>query len=212
MTATAVRRRAALLLLATLLLTLLVGLTLVSVAGPAWAHDVLRSSSPADGTHVERPPAEVVLTFDEPALTVGTEVLVTGPSGAVATGPPRLVDNEVRQSLTPGPAGAYTVVWRVTSADGHPVSGTFGFTADQPSASATSSASTTTAATAPTATATATATTTAPASATAAPTVEGASGVAVLAVVAMVVIVASGAVVVGWTVRRQRSGGGPRER
>lgn len=210
MTATTVRRRAALLLLATLLATLLVGLTLVSVAGPAWAHDVLRSSSPADGTHVERPPAEVVLTFDEPALAVGTEVLVTGPSGAVATGPPRLVDNEVRQSLTPGPAGAYTVVWRVTSADGHPVSGTFAFTADQPSASATSSASTTTAATAPTATATAT--TTAPASATAAPTVEGAGGVPVLAVVAMVVIVAAGAVVVGWTVRRQRSGGGPRER
>ena len=133
MTATTVRRGATLLLLT----TLLGGLTLVSVAGPASAHDVLRSTSPRDGTHVERPPAEVVLTFDEPALAVGTEVLVTGPSGSVATGPPRLVDNEVRQSLAGGPAGAYTVVWRVTSADGHPVSGTFGFTADQASASTT---------------------------------------------------------------------------
>ena len=82
MTATTVRRGATLLLLA----TLLSGLTLVSVAGPASAHDVLRSTNPKDGTHVERPPAEVVLTFDEPALAVGTEVLVTGPSGSVSHG------------------------------------------------------------------------------------------------------------------------------
>ena len=199
MTATTARRGATLLLLA----TLLGGLTLVSVAGPASAHDVLRSTNPKDGTHVERPPAEVVLTFDEPALAVGTEVLVTGPSGSVSTGPPRLVDNEVRQSLAAGPAGAYTVVWRVTSADGHPVSGTFGFTADQASAS-------TTATSAPTATATATATTATPATATGAagPAVAAAGGFPLLPVAVTVAVVALGALVVGSAVRRRRSGSG----
>ena len=38
----------------------------------------------------------------------------------------------VTQPLAGGlPAGAYTVEWRVTSADGHPLSGTFGFTVAQ---------------------------------------------------------------------------------
>ncbi len=40
------------------------------------------------------------------------------------------MDDTVRQALAPGaPAGAYTVSWRVTSADGHPISDTFTFTA-----------------------------------------------------------------------------------
>jgi len=201
MTATTARRGTTLLLLA----TLLGGLTLVSVTGPASAHDELRSSSPGEGTRVEGPPAEVVLTFDEPALAVGTEVVVTGPSGSVATGPPRLVGNDVRQPLTSGPAGAYTVVWRVTSADGHPVSGTFGFTADQASASTT----TTNAPTAtPTSTTTVTATATATATATVAPPVEAAGGFPLLAVGATAVVVVVGALVGVWAVRRQRSEGG----
>ena len=111
------------------------------------------------------------------------------------------MDNEVRQSLAAGPAGAYTVVWRVTSADGHPVSGTFGFTADQASAS-------TTATSAPTATATTT--TAAPATATGAagPAVAAAGGFPLLPVAVTVVVVALGALVVGWAVRRRRSGSG----
>jgi hypothetical protein len=43
----------------------------------------------------------------------------------------RLAENTVSQDLQPGaPAGSYTVAWRVTSADGHPVSGAFSFTAE----------------------------------------------------------------------------------
>jgi methionine-rich copper-binding protein CopC len=99
-------------------------------ATPAAAHIVLISSSPGDGTSVSRAPAAVVLTFDEPAVSMGTQVLVTGPTGEVAQGSPRLVDNTVTQDLAPGaPAGAYTVAWRVTSLDGHPVSGTLTFSA-----------------------------------------------------------------------------------
>ena len=53
-----------------------------------------------------------------------------GPGGDVASGPPVLIDTTVRETLRAGsPAGHYTVRWRVTSADGHPVSGSFDFTA-----------------------------------------------------------------------------------
>ena len=101
-----------------------------ATASPASAHNVLRSTSPADSSTVDTVPAEVVLTFDEPAIAMGTTIVVTGPDGAVSDGSPRLVDNTVSQPLKPGaPAGEYTVEWRVTSADGHPITGTFAFSA-----------------------------------------------------------------------------------
>lgn len=114
-------RRAAAVLLAAALLTL--------PAAPASAHNELRSTDPADGATVARTPATVVLTFDEPALALGTQVLVTGPAGPAAVGAPQLVNATVRQPIVGGaPAGTYTVDWRVTSADGHPVTGHFTFT------------------------------------------------------------------------------------
>lgn len=112
---------AALLALAAVLLT----------AGRADAHNSLLGTDPADGSTVDAPPASITLTFDQPAQSLGTEIVVLGPDGsAVSTGDPALVDNTVSQPLTTGlPAGAYTVEWRVTSADGHPLSGTLAFTA-----------------------------------------------------------------------------------
>ena len=113
-------------LLAVLAATLLAAAS----AGPAAAHNVLISSSPADGASVPQTPTAVVLTFNEPAISMGTQVLVSGPTGDVQQGSPRLVDNTVTQDLAPGAAaGVYTVTWRVTSLDGHPVSGTLAFTA-----------------------------------------------------------------------------------
>jgi hypothetical protein len=90
------------------------------------------------------------LTFSEPALAVGTVVIVTGPDGPVQTGKAVLTDKTIAQRLQPGsPAGRYRVTWRATSADGHPVSGTFSFTAAKGSpggrATATPIASTTSA-------------------------------------------------------------------
>jgi copper resistance protein C len=105
---------------------------LVLVAAPgASAHDSLVSSSPADGQTVATVPDQVVLTMNEAPVSVGTRVVVSGPDGEVQQGSPQLVKNTVRQTVSPGsPAGRYTVVWRVTSGDGHPVSGTFTFTAE----------------------------------------------------------------------------------
>ena len=126
-----VRGRGWRLLAATLATAVLAIAGLVIGASPASAHNVLKSSSPADGKTVARAPSSVVLTFDEPAIALGTKLVITGPEGPAQIGKPRLVDNTVTQDLQPGaPAGTYTVDWRVTSADGHPISGSFTFTAE----------------------------------------------------------------------------------
>ena len=124
------------------ILLVLVGavLTLLVSAVPAAAHNVLTGTAPSNGARVGPTPSAVVLTFDQPAVAMGTQVLVTGPTGQVQTGPARLVDDTVTQELAGGaPAGEYTVAWRVTSVDGHPVSGTFTFTSTRAGAGATPS-------------------------------------------------------------------------
>lgn len=100
-------------------------------APAAQAHNTLRASDPADGATVAFAPDRVTLTFDMPATAIGTEVVVTAADGrVVSTGPAELVDATVAQPLAGDlPAGAYAVAWRVTSADGHPIEGTLGFTA-----------------------------------------------------------------------------------
>lgn len=100
-------------------------------APPSTAHDVLTATTPASGSTVQTVPDEIVLTFDQPAFATGTVLVVRDPGGRdVAVGPPTLVDTTVRQAVGGRlPAGTYTVLWRVTSADGHPVDGTFGFVA-----------------------------------------------------------------------------------
>ncbi len=103
----------------------------VLLATPAWAHDELLSTDPATGQSVAGVPAEVVLTFAEPPLALGMAVQVIGPDGTdVAAGPPTLSGSVVHQAIeAAAPAGRYTVHWRVTADDGHPVTGGFSFTA-----------------------------------------------------------------------------------
>lgn len=110
--------------------------------GRADAHNALLGTDPADGSTVDAPPASITLTFDQPAQSLGTEIVVLGPDGStVSTGAAALVDNTVSQPLaTDLPAGAYSVEWRVTSADGHPLSGTLAFTATSGTAAATPAA------------------------------------------------------------------------
>ena len=113
-----------------MLVVLTVALVALGAAASADAHDVLVSTSPANGAQVATVPPTVTLRFDQTVLGLGTEVVVTGPSGPVQLGKARVVDNTVTERLQPGAkAGRYTVDWRVTSVDGHPVSGTFAFTA-----------------------------------------------------------------------------------
>ncbi|MDK3258747.1 copper resistance CopC family protein [Blastococcus capsensis] len=97
---------------------------------PAAAHDGLVSSSPAADSTVDTAPPEVELRFSGPPLPLGTQVVVTGPDGAeVSQGAAEIRDTAVVQPLAGTAAeGRYTVQWRSTSSDGHPLSGSYDFT------------------------------------------------------------------------------------
>jgi len=117
----------------------------VALAPPASAHDELLSSSPEDGARVA-PPRALTLTYSESLVDTGFRVVVRGPGGRVG-GDVRLSgDRLVQRFETPLPPGPYDVVWRVVSADGHPISGRLSFTV-RAAASSTSTSSTTRSAT-----------------------------------------------------------------
>ncbi len=117
---------------ATLGAALLGLLMLVWSAPGASAHNALISTDPADGSTVATAPEQITLVFNEPGQALGSEIVVTAPDGTVVSdGAVQLVDASVTQALTGDlPAGAYSVTWRVTSADGHPIDGSFTFTAE----------------------------------------------------------------------------------
>ncbi len=123
-----------------MLAAVLLGTALLG-AGPASAHDALESTSPAAGATVPTPPETVSLTLSEPPLALGTQIKVNDAAGTNwADGAVAITDNVASQKLKAGaPAGAYTVQWRVASSDGHPIEGSFTFTA----AAATGAAATT---------------------------------------------------------------------
>lgn len=95
----------------------------------AVAHDELISSDPADGATVATAPEQLTLTFSGQIAEVGAAVNVTdGAQASVVDGDPQVEGTTLVQDLSDDlAAGDYEVVWRVTSQDGHPISGTFGF-------------------------------------------------------------------------------------
>lgn len=141
------RSSVALLLAALLSCGLTAVLTTVSVVVPATtasAHDQLTGSDPKDGATV-RAPDRIELTFSGAIGDLGTQVAVTAPDGrSVVEGDPEVDGAVVEQGLVEDlPAGDYTVVWRVTSEDGHPIAGDFSFSVEadtDPSAAAQSEA------------------------------------------------------------------------
>jgi copper resistance protein C len=103
------------------------GLLVVLGAAPASAHASLVRSSPTDQSAVTTAPKIVSLTFDE-NIRVPSVILVTDADGApVVQGKTSVVDNIVSTRVGLGTSGDYTVVYRVVSADGHPVSGRLSF-------------------------------------------------------------------------------------
>lgn len=124
-------RRAPALLTGLLTVGLLtVGLLLLQAPLAARAHDGMIGSVPAADADVTTAPSAVQLEFSAPPVALGTEVLVTGPDGAeVSQGPADLRGTTVVQPLAGSLAdGGYTVRWRSSSADGHPVAGSWSFT------------------------------------------------------------------------------------
>jgi len=112
----------------------LLGLALLLGTGAAAAHSYLVSADPADGTTVASGPPRVTLTFNEPLQSSFDSLSVVGPDGnRWSTGDTQVNGSRVSVALTElGPAGKYTIAYRVLSADSHPVTGTTSFTLSTP--------------------------------------------------------------------------------
>jgi copper transport protein len=103
-----------------------------AITGLAWAsvHTRLESSVPSADEVLSTPPERFELRFNEPVNVALSEFLLISPGGdsmAVAldaAGGDRILVGDV----PPLENGPYVVRWRTVSADGHPVSGEFGFT------------------------------------------------------------------------------------
>lgn len=118
----------------TLAVLLLAVTGVLGLATPALAHNVLVGSDPADGAKLATGPAKVSLTFDQPVQFGFNTVTVTSADGAHwEAGPVAVEGNAVSAPVRPlGPAGVYTIGYRILSADGHPVTGAIRFTLTTP--------------------------------------------------------------------------------
>mgnify|MGYP002653408033 FL=1 len=114
--------RRVVLVLATLLCLGLVGSW---AAAPASAHSRLVSSDPAEGATLQSGPQTVTLTFNEPIQSSYAVLNVVGPDDHYwQNGDPTVDGPNLRVGVRElGPAGEYVVNYRVTSADGHVISG-----------------------------------------------------------------------------------------
>jgi methionine-rich copper-binding protein CopC len=121
-------------LLSAVAAALLLGGFTVLAAGPAAAHSVLIAVDPPDGAHLATGPARVTFTFNENLQPSFPSVTVVGPDGNLwSKGQPAVDGPDASIAVGElGPAGKYTMAYRVTSADGHPVSGTRSFILTEP--------------------------------------------------------------------------------
>jgi copper resistance protein C len=101
----------------------------LAAAEPAAAHNSLTGSDPKNGARLDRPPAQVRLTFLNRLDPKTTKVTVTGPDKAsAAAGAPRFDGKVVEVDVAAGTAGVYTAAYEVRSDDGHPIEGDITFT------------------------------------------------------------------------------------
>ena len=95
----------------------------------ASAHAARIATDPADNALLATGPPRVSATFNEQLQTTFAAMTVVGPDGNVwSAGDPTVRGAVIGVDLRPlGPVGTYTVNYRVTSADGHVVSGSWSF-------------------------------------------------------------------------------------
>ncbi|MGC4759106.1 copper resistance CopC family protein [Micromonospora trifolii] len=107
-------------------------------ASPAWAHNSLKTATPARDATLSSAPAEVTLEFMQrldPAFT--TIVLTDAAKRKLPTSDPVVTGAKSTVQVTDTlPNGTYTVAYRVVSVDGHPVQGSYPFTVADPTSSA----------------------------------------------------------------------------
>jgi copper resistance protein C len=104
--------------------------TSVISAAPASAHAVLVKITPAADAKLTTAPSQVVVEFNETVGSTFAAVVVTNAAGvSLSSGKPSVLGGKLTQALRPEMAsGDYRVAYRVTSDDGHPVSGESKFT------------------------------------------------------------------------------------
>lgn len=109
-------------------LVLAVGLSL-GLAGPASAHAVVTSASPADRTSQPTAPAEVRISFSESvSSSLGGLQVLDGDGNRVDTGSDQPSADTLRAPLRSGLAdGTYIANYRIVSADGHAITGAIVF-------------------------------------------------------------------------------------
>ncbi|WP_439659518.1 copper resistance CopC family protein [Lentzea sp. HUAS TT2] len=121
-------------------------LSFLATAPLASAHTQLISSDPKDGAEVTAPPQQITLTFNEPVQVDQTTVTITGADGTAWTvGQITGKDATLLVPVTPaGPAGLYTLNFKIGSADDHAVTGAMKFTMTVPLTTTTTPPPTTT--------------------------------------------------------------------
>lgn len=110
-------------------------------SGIAAAHTALASSDPAKDATVTAPPPAIELTFTEDVNPAFANVAISSEDGRQwVSGSPRVQGRRVTSTMGPDRPGdgVYTVGYRVVSADGHPVTGSYTFTIAGAPAEATS--------------------------------------------------------------------------
>ncbi|WP_067468169.1 copper resistance CopC family protein [Nocardia amamiensis] len=106
----------------------------IAATGVAAAHSTATGSVPEDNATVDTGPARVSVTFNEELQPGFPSLTVVGPDGNLwSKGDPVVEGKTVSVAVGElGPVGEYTIAYRVTSADGHPVSGKRHFTLSKP--------------------------------------------------------------------------------
>jgi methionine-rich copper-binding protein CopC len=114
---------------ASAMLGVLLAVLALTAAPTASAHAVRIATDPAVDATLPTGPAHVSATFNEHLQTTFAAMTVVGPDQNLwSTGQPRVDGAVISIDVMPlGPAGTYTVNYRVTSADGHVVSGSWPF-------------------------------------------------------------------------------------
>ncbi|MEU8421420.1 copper resistance CopC family protein [Micromonospora sp. NPDC048835] len=117
---------------------LAVGMAVLIPAGPAWAHNSLKTATPARDATLPSAPTEITLEFMQrldPAFT--TIVLTDAAKRKLPTSEPVVTGARSTVQVTDTlPNGTYTVAYRVVSVDGHPVQGSYPFTVADPASTA----------------------------------------------------------------------------
>ncbi len=112
---------------------------LLRASSVAWAHANLSSAEPAAGSRLGASPPRIRLVFSEPVEGGMAQFLLAGSDGETRKLKVAADPRDVHALVAPVdalPAGAYRMYWRVVSADGHAIDGSYVFAVGATSATA----------------------------------------------------------------------------